>query len=103
MVYTQCRLRGFIYCSTNSSIFVEGTRPNVDEELCQKQCLKIGDIDPNTFTTVYKRLDMTNARGHDWRGLAGRLGYTVNDVLVRKQFFFLNNDKFFFSFGSVPE
>ena len=68
-------------------MFVEGTRPNVDEEVCQKKRVKIDDIDPSIFCDVYKRLDIPDACGNDWRRLAGKLGYTVKHVRVRNHYF----------------
>ncbi|XP_028394863.1 uncharacterized protein LOC114519005 [Dendronephthya gigantea] len=71
-------------CGIKTPQTSDGKRPNVDEEVCQKKHIKIRDINDDIFKTVCKRLQFENARGHDWRGLAGKLGYTVDDVQMFK-------------------
>ena len=57
--------------------------PGDGQELCQKKYLKIFDINSEVFIKACNLLRIHQVQGRDWRGLAGKLGYNVEQVLVR--------------------
>ncbi|CAB4017765.1 Tumor necrosis factor receptor superfamily member 16 [Paramuricea clavata] len=58
------------------------TVPNIDEKLCGKKCLKIGNINPKVFIRACNLLNIEHVMGQDWRMLAGQLDYNVTDVQI---------------------
>ncbi|CAB4017763.1 tumor necrosis factor receptor superfamily member 16 [Paramuricea clavata] len=56
--------------------------PGDGQELCQKKYLKIFDINSEVFIKACNLLRIHQVQGRGWQGLAGRLGYNVEQVLI---------------------